>query len=79
MTLCGYRMTKVCAQKLNYGILKNMTLKKLRLSFCIYSVEIMQTLMPCLTRSYNLEEINLSANDLTDEYCYVLNRLIASH
>ena len=79
LTLCGYRMTDLCAAKLNSGILLNKTIKKVRLNFCIYKREILETLMPCLTKSMHLEEINLSANDLDDEYAYMLNKLISSH
>ena len=36
LTLIGYRMTEKCAEKLNESLVKCKTVKKLRISFCIY-------------------------------------------
>ena len=72
-------MTELCAAKLNSGILFNKTIKKVRLNFCINKLEILKVLMPCLTKSMNIEEINLAANDLDDEYAYMLNKILSSH
>ena len=52
------------------------SIKKVKLNFCIYNMEILKILLPCLTQSRNLEEINLAANDMDDEYCYMLNKII---
>jgi len=79
LTLCGYRMTEVCAAKLNSGLMQCKSIKKVRLNFCIYKRKIFMALMPCLTQNNIIEEINLAANDLNDDYCYLINKLIASH
>ena len=76
ITLCGYRMTEPCATKLNSAIMGCKSIKKVKLNFCIYNMEILKILLPCLTQSRNLEEINLAANDMDDEYCYMLNKII---
>ena len=70
-------MTEKCAEKLNAGVLYNKSLKKFRVNFCINKREILQILLPCLTNSMNLEEINLAANDFNDDYCYMLNKIIS--
>ena len=35
--------------------------------------------MPALTKSMNIEEINLACNDLDDEYAYMLNKILSAH
>ena len=79
ITLCGYRMTDSCAKQFNAGLLSNKSLRKVKINFGIYKLEILKIILPGLTESRNLEEINLSANDMSDEYCYMLNKLISSH
>ena len=79
ITLCGYRMTEPCAAKLNSAIMGCKSIKKVKLNFCIYNMEILKILLPSLTQSRNLEEINLAANDMDDEYCYMLNKIIQQH
>jgi len=72
-------MTEACAAKLNSGLMLCKSVKKVRLNFCIYKRDIFITLLPCLTNPGVIEEINLAANDFNDEYCYLINKLLASH
>lgn len=79
VTLCGFRMTEACATKLNAGILSSNSVRKVRLSFCIYKREVLQILMPALTQCFSIQEVNLSANDLDDSYSYMINKIMSAH
>ena len=72
-------MTDKSASRLNKGILQCKSLKKLRLSFCIYKHEILVALMPCMLDNSSLVEINLSANDLSDESAFLLGKILQAH
>lgn len=79
LTLVGFRMSEACASKLNQGILRCSSLRKLRLNFVIYRSEILEALMPCLTTPCGIEDVNLSCNHLDDSYCYLINKILSSH
>ena len=76
LAICGYRMTDKCAELLNTGLMQSKTVTKVRLNFCIYKIKILEILLPGLTKNMNIEEIDLSANDLHDDSQYLLNKLI---
>ena len=75
----GGDLAENCAQKLNVGLTLNKSIKKVRLSFCLYKIEILKIILPGLCDNKNLEEIDLSANNMNDEYRYQINKLIQSH
>lgn len=79
LTLVGFRMTEACAAKLNSGLLRCKSLRRLKLNFVIYKMEIFTALLPCLTNPSGIEEINLACNNLNDDYCYLINKLLSSH
>ena len=65
-------MNDKSAYKLNIGILKNQSLKKVRLNFCFFKREILQIVIPGLSKHMNIVELDLGANNLGDDCRYLI-------
>ena len=67
ISLVGYRMSENSCRRLNEGVLKSKSLKLFRLSLCLYKPKMLEILVPGLSQNLQIEEINLSANELNDD------------
>ena len=51
---------------LNSGMLKAKHLKHVRLNYCLFKHQMLEALLPSLTKNLNIEEVDLAANELDD-------------
>lgn len=82
LTLIGVHFSANALQVLNDGLLKSVSLRKLRMNYCFSRPELLIKIFPALSSPSKLplQELNLAANGLTDLECgEILSKILNQH